>query len=97
MVLAPDLMLTVFQKLYEEDQSEKENIAGLHLVPFYILPHLNSEWFEKVREKEIRELLQNCPYPVYTLDDETALSVVGDVIKVIGDGEWFLIEKTKQD
>ena len=48
-VTGKDLCLKISQTLYDEDLDKTDEIAGLNYVDFYFLPHLNSEWFPKLR------------------------------------------------
>ena len=58
---------------------------------FYFLPNLNSPYFEKVREAEIRQTVQGITEKVYALDDQSALKVVDGKVDVISDGKWFVV------
>ena len=93
MVTNPDLASKLSQEIYEEDQLETEELTGLNLVDFYFLPHLNSEWFPKVRRENIEQAAQRIGKTIYVCDDRTALKIVDGQIRVVGDGEWFVIEK----
>ena len=61
------------------------------LFDWYLKPHLNSPgfpnrtpgWFEKAAEK--------LDFPVYALDDDSAVRVRGGEIDVVSDGEWRLL------
>lgn len=91
MVTNPDLALKLSQVIYEEDMLETEELKGLNFVNFYFLPHLNSEWFKKMRRKNIEKVGQEMQRTIYALDDESALKIVDDKIEVISEGEWFTL------
>lgn len=91
-VTNPDLALKISQVIYEEDMLETEELDGLNFVDFYFLPHLNSEWFKKVRKENIEKIGQEMGRSIYALDDNSALKIVDDKIEVISEGEWFIIE-----
>jgi len=91
MVACKDLLLKQSQLIYEEDLTETENMAGLHLVDVYVLPHLNSEYFTKLREDAIREATQGMTETVYALDDQSALKVVDGAVEVVSEGKWFRV------
>lgn len=91
MVTCPDLVLKISQIVYEEDLDETEELAGLNLVDFYFIPHLNSEYFKKLREDIIRDAVKGKAEKVYALDDNSALKVVDGGVEVISEGEWFEI------
>ncbi len=89
MVASKDLALKITQSLYKEDIEETEEMAGLNLIDFYILPHFNSPWFKKLRKKFIKEIAQNMSEKIYALDDNSALKVVDKKVEVISEGEWL--------
>ncbi len=91
MVTCPDLVLKISQLVYEEDLKETEEVDGLKFVDFYFLPHLNSDWFKKLREKFIKEVVKNMSEKVYALDDNSALKIVDGKVEVISEGKWFVL------
>jgi len=93
MVTNPDLNLKLSQIIYEEDMLETEELSGLNLVDFYFLPHLNSEWFKKMRRENIEKLGRQIKRTIYTLDDNSALKIINNQVEVISEGEWFVINK----
>ncbi|MEK7147254.1 MAG: Type 1 glutamine amidotransferase-like domain-containing protein [Patescibacteria group bacterium] len=93
MVTNPDLSLKISQIVYEEDFDKTENMKGLGLVDFYFLPHLNSEYFPKLREVNIRETIKDLKKKVYALDDDSALKIVDGIIDIISEGESFVINE----
>jgi len=92
-VTNPDLALKLSQVIYEEDMLETEELKGLNFVDFYFLPHLNSEWFKKIRRENIEKIGQEISRPIYALDDNSALKIIDNKIEVISEGEWFLINE----
>jgi len=93
MVTNPDLALKLSQVLYEEDLLETEELKGLNFVDFYFLPHLNSEWFKKMRRENIEKVGKEISRPIYALDDNSALKIVDNKIEVISEGKWFVINE----
>lgn len=93
MVTNPDLRLKLSQQIYGEDMTENEEMRGLDFVDFYFLPHLNSEWFKKMRRENIEEACKDITKPVYVLDDYSALKVVDGKIEIISEGKWFVINE----
>jgi dipeptidase E len=61
------------------------------LFDWYLKPHLNSpdfpdrtrSWFEKAAAK--------LDFPVYAVDDQSAVRVRGDAVDVVSDGRWLLL------
>ncbi len=76
------------EELYKEPQISTEKIKGLGFNNFEILPHLNDDYFTNLAEESIKDILKkyNITRPIYALPDGTALQVVDDEIKIIGDG-----------
>ena len=92
-VTGPNLMLKLSQEIYDEDLLETEEIKGLNFVDFYVFPHLNSNWFKKVRKENIEKATKNSFKVIYTLDDNSALKIIDNKIEVISEGEWFVFNK----
>ena len=91
MVASKDLALTILQTIYEEDLDQTENMAGLNLVDFYFLPHLNSSYFKKLREYFIRTAVKDIKEKIYVMDDQSALKIVDGKVEVVSEGEWFVM------
>lgn len=89
MITNPSLSLKISQVVYEEDLDQNEDMAGLGFVDFYVLPHLNSLDFKKIRKNYIEEAIQEMSKKIYALDDNSALKVVDGIVEVISEGEWF--------
>jgi dipeptidase E len=93
MVTNPDFSLKLSQIIYEEDMLETEELKGLNFVDFYFLPHLNSEWFRKMRRENIKKVGKEINRTIYALDDNSALKIIDDKIEVISEGEWLVIKE----
>lgn len=76
------------QNLFGEKYDLKKS-EGLNLVEFQFIPHLNSEYFTKIREKNLEEAAEEMSDPVYALDDNSALIVDGKNREVVSEGEWL--------
>jgi len=95
MVVSSDLALKISQEIYEEDESETEELAGLNLIDFYFLPHLNSEWFINVRRENIEKIGDEIERTIYVLDDNSALKVINNEVEVVSEGKYFVINENK--
>lgn len=93
MVTNPDLNLKLSRQIYEEDMLETEEMKGLDFVDFYFLPHLNSEWFKKVRRENIEKIGLKTNKPIYALDDQSALKIIDNKIEIISEGSWFVVNE----
>lgn len=70
---------------------EKYNLKiekGLNLVDFQLIPHLNSEFFPKIREEYLENAAMDLSEPVYAIDDNSAVVVNGEKLEVSSDGKW---------
>ncbi len=90
MVVCRDLALKLSHVLYEEDLDRAEDMSGLGYVDFYILPHLNSEYFPKLRKKNIYEVVTGMTEKIYALDDQSALKVVDGEVEIISEWEYLI-------
>ena len=62
-----------------------EDLTGLSLVDFEVSPHTP----ENVSHEGNREYHQSIQNDLYALDDNSAISVNGGIIKVVSEGEWL--------
>ncbi len=88
MVTAKQVSLSSEQILYYEKTGRFECVEGLGFVDFEIRPHLNSEWFPKVRIDYLEKLAKETQNSFYTIDDNTAVKVVDTKVTVVSEGKW---------
>ncbi len=90
-VLCPTICNTVQDLFGEEDFEVAGTVNGLKYVNFDFIPHLNSEYFPKVRSDDIKIALRNLEktgsQKLYACDDNGAVSIDGDNITVVSEGE----------
>lgn len=94
MAVAQLLPSALMEKLYDDDPAE----AGPQTIPLgYVdclfVPHFNSKDFENVRKEMIEPFRSQLKYPLYALDDESALKVVDGKIEVVSEGKYLVFEK----
>jgi dipeptidase E len=89
MVMCSDLSLKLSQILYEEDLDKTEDMPGLGYVDFYVLPHLNSAYFTKLREENIQKAVAGMIQKIYVLDDQSALKIVDKKVEIITEGKYL--------
>lgn len=80
---------------YDDEYDEKSppgagSDATLKLVDFVIRPHLNSPAFPGATLQNIEKWAAKIDVPLYAIDDQTALKVVGENVEVISEGMWKL-------
>jgi len=61
---------------------------GLEIVDFSIVPHINSKHFPERTFQRVEKESRKISYPIYALDDNSALSVVGKKVTIISEGQW---------
>jgi dipeptidase E len=77
-------------EIYDESDPLTGSPAGLGLVEFSVLPHLDREGWSDHTLANLRELAGHIPVPTYAIDDETAISVVDGAVEVVSEGHWEL-------
>ena len=69
---------------------------GLNLVDFQFIPHLNNEFFPKIRIENLKNaskcLEQIDGKKMYILDDNGAVVVDNEEVKVVSEGIWYEIK-----
>lgn len=88
MVTAKTMSISSENILYYEKTGAFKPTKGLGLVDFEIRPHLNSNYFPKVRIDYLEKLAQKNPSTFYAIDDNTAVQVADDLTTVVTKGEW---------
>ncbi|MFX0069447.1 MAG: Type 1 glutamine amidotransferase-like domain-containing protein [Promethearchaeota archaeon] len=85
--------------IYYDDEYEEEapinagSDKTMRLVDFVIRPHLNSDMVPKVTLENIEKWAAKIDFPLYAIDDQTALKVIDGKVEVITEGNWKLFEK----
>lgn len=88
MVAGKGLSLASDALLYYENVGQTMKYEALNFVNLSIRPHLNSLDFPKVRTEYLRELAKKISYPVYALDDNSAVVIDRGKISVVSEGKW---------
>jgi dipeptidase E len=65
--------------------------SPLGLFDWYLKPHLNSADFPHRNRKWFEKAAARLDFPVYALDDNSAVRVRGDETDVVSDGTWLLL------
>lgn len=61
------------------------------LFDWYLKPHLNSRSFPSRTPEWYEKIAANLDFPVYAIDDDSAVRVRGDETDVVSAGEWRLL------
>jgi dipeptidase E len=79
------------------EQGDLEILGGtqarspIGLFDWYLKPHMNSSSFPNRTPKWFEKIAAKLDFPVYALDDDSAVRVRGGDIDVVSDGEWRLL------
>lgn len=71
--------------------------SPIGLFDWYLKPHLDSASFPNRTQAWFAKAAAKLDFPVYAIDDDTAVRVRGDVIDVVSDGKWQLLNATEPD
>ena len=93
MVTNPDLAAKISQAVYDEDYDKIGEMPGLHYVDFYFLPHLNSTYFPKLVEENIKKIAKRIPKKIYAMDDQGALKIVDGKVEIISEGKYLIFNE----
>lgn len=72
----------------EEDDNKIDDLTSLKLVPFEVVPHLFAPQYSKMFPEEIEKFAKTVSYPIYALDDSSAVQVVDGKVLVVSTGKW---------
>jgi len=92
-VATPSLLNSKSEAKIVEKISGQISHQGLGLIGFMIEPHVNSVWFPESTFENLEKKSKHYKYPIYCLDDNSAIKIDGDIIEIISEGEWKLFEK----
>jgi dipeptidase E len=84
----------------EEDlQILGETVARspIGLFDWYLKPHLNSRSFPNRNRAWFEKAAAQLDFPVYAIDDDTAVRVRGDQVDVVSGGQWHLFNAPAQE
>ncbi len=96
MVSGPSIVLSnQDKKIYYEKWTGYGSDKGLHLVDFYVRPHLNSRFFPLANPSFFADLAKSLKDPIYVLDDQSALKVVNNKIEIISEGDFLVFNERK--
>jgi dipeptidase E len=87
-IATPSLINAEFEKQPAQDINEIIYDQGLSLVDFMIEPHINSNYFLDSTFENLEKRSKDYSYPIYGLDDNSAIKIDGDKIEVISEGVW---------
>ena len=68
----------------DTNYSKLKDLSALHIVNFEISPHTP----ESLTYESNESYAKNSKYPLYAIDDNSALKVINDQIQIISEGQW---------
>lgn len=81
------------EKLYREKPGNKKISKGLGYVNFHIRPHYYSKHFPLVKKSVLQSITPQLDAPMYAISDGMAIQVIGEKIKLVGQGRYGLFVK----
>lgn len=87
-IVAGEKLVSADERLYDEEIGEYKGDDGLGLVNFSIRPHVNNKFFPKVTFGNVGKIAADHVKPIYALDDDTAIVINDDKIKIVSEGKW---------
>lgn len=93
-ISAGTVIATSSIKLAEEEKPPAEKIGeicddrGLGLVNFLVEPHINNHYFPQLTFEYVEKEARETSYPIYALDDNSAIKVIDNQVEIISEGEW---------
>ncbi len=85
--------------VYHDDEFDEgmPSSAGstktLPLVDFVVRPHFMSDYFPQTTPENLEKWAAKVAFPLYALDDESAVKVVDGQVEVVSNGTWRLFAK----
>lgn len=92
-VATPNIINAESEKQIVVDNYKNVNDKGLFLVDFMIEPHINSQYFPEFTFDFVKKESQKFSFPIYAIDDNTAIKIDGEKLEVISEGVWKKFEK----
>jgi dipeptidase E len=85
--------------VYHDDEFDEAMPASagsaktLGLVDFVIRPHFEADYFPQATLENVEKWAAKVDYPLYALDDQSALKVIDGKVDIISRGQWKLFGK----
>ncbi len=77
------------QELEPEKTWDYKGKQGLEIFNFEIVPHLNSKYFPKLKNKFIKQAAKKYTHKIFALDDKSGLEINGNRKKIISEGTSY--------
>ena len=93
MVVTPSVLNAKSEKPPVLDFDKEIKDEGLSLVNFMIEPRINSVWFPESNFVNLEKRSKEYKYPIYGIDDNTAIKIDGNTVEIASEGKWKLFKK----
>jgi len=90
MILAPNLLIAPKEQSIKYLEKDQE-IVGLGIIDFAVMPHYEMGE-QDTSEKHVEAISRNANLLIYGLDDDSAVVINGDILKVVSEGKWRTFE-----
>ncbi|HEY1016674.1 MAG TPA: Type 1 glutamine amidotransferase-like domain-containing protein [Herpetosiphonaceae bacterium] len=80
----------VFGETYDDPAAPFVIDAGLGLVDFALIPHLDHERHPESSLAKVERMAAALPVPLYAIDDQTAIKVADGAVDIVSEGRWKL-------
>ena len=90
LVVSPSIINASSEKKIAIDIGDTIYDNGLSLVDFMVKPHINNSYFPQYTFENLKKQSKNYQYPIYGLDDNSAIKIDGDKVEVVSEGDWKL-------
>lgn len=87
MVVGKFMPPALYPVIFPEEDFGGTTIDPMEIFNFCFIPHLNSEFFAHVRKETLENAKGSFTAPVYATDDQTAIVLDGDNLKIVGIGD----------
>jgi dipeptidase E len=72
---------------------KNKDTIGFGIIEFAVMPHYEVGIRDESTEKHIKKLAKNVNFPIYGLDDDSAIVIDRDKLEVVSEGKWQKFEK----
>lgn len=93
LVATPSILNSKSEEVFAEKIHQKISDKGLSLFNYMVEPHINSVWFSESTFENLEKKSKDYKYPIYCLDDNSAIKIDGNKVELISEGEWKLFDK----
>lgn len=83
----------LYPSIFPEEDFGEITKGGIELYNFCFIPHLNSDFFAHIRKEVLEGIKDKFITDVYSTDDETAIIIDDNKVKLVGNGDSWICKK----